>query len=117
MKILTDRQYERALMNGGFRTRPRATVAMVSQKNVVALVDVRQAPMALMQGWSLEPLNQELARVIRAKQSNQMWLGYNPDLWFQSALFWISAIFFCGAILIARDATSVPIQEPERHLS
>ena len=99
-----EREYQRALLQGDYRVRPGSTIAMLSPRNELAVVDVRQAPLALVRGWSVEPLEHALGRVIQANQDAYMWLGNDPDLWFQSALFWVSVMLLCGTLLLVSES-------------
>jgi hypothetical protein len=102
MKV-SEEEFQAVLMKGGFRARPGSTIAMLTPQNQVTVIDISQAPMALMRGWSVETLEHELNRIIQAKQHAFMWLGDDQDLWFQSALCWMSAIMLLSMVFLARE--------------
>lgn len=98
-----ENDYAHVLIQGMYHARPGSTIAMLSPQNQVAVVDVSQAPLALLRGWSVEPLEHALDRIVHDKQQASMWMGDEGDLWFQTVICWMSAILFFGSILLYHE--------------
>jgi hypothetical protein len=100
LKLNSDQDYVNALQQGRYRANPDSTIAMISSHHSLTLINVDFAPTALMEGWTIAPLDQELGLVLQTKQSQKMWLGDSSTLWFESALCFIFAIVLLGGSLL-----------------
>lgn len=92
VRLSSEADYERALIEGTYQPRPDATFPVISPKGEVALVDMHDAPMVFLKGWRVESYEHAVDRVLQFKQQDSMWLNDGSEMFFHMILVQFSAI-------------------------